>query len=79
MKLHDQVQHWSMRNEFDLVLPKGMGVYASTQADRTDSIVEFMNKGYEQEKKDAKSQVSSLKVAATDKKVVAPVKLASAK
>jgi Skp family chaperone for outer membrane proteins len=65
-KMQDEVEEFRSISNYDLVLAKGMGVHASANATKTDGIIDFMNKRYEDGKKTKKTEASALKLASND-------------
>ncbi len=65
-KMQDEVEEFRNISSYDLVLAKGMGVHASANATKTDNIVDFMNKRYDDSKKTKKTEATALKLASND-------------
>ncbi len=52
-KLEDGVGSFAQANSFDLMIPRGPGVYALASADQTKALVSHMNKKFDDNKKPA--------------------------
>lgn len=53
-KLEGYISEYAQANGLDMVMPKGMGVYACNKVDQTNSLVQFMNTKYDGAKKSKK-------------------------